>query len=127
MTSCSAQSSRPQPETVLYHVAFKTASCCFESSSVSHFSRNGGQLLFHAISKLYEQVPLIITTNLNFRQPRGPKVLFVQSGVNAFGNHPLRLIPCCSSVLRLGIGILPAFDTQDYPHFSGGCQSVYAR
>jgi DNA replication protein DnaC len=30
------------------------------------FSRNGGQLLFHAISKLYEQVSLIITTNLNF-------------------------------------------------------------
>lgn len=30
------------------------------------FSRNGGQLLFHAISKLYEQVSLVITTNLNF-------------------------------------------------------------
>jgi DNA replication protein DnaC len=30
------------------------------------FSRNGGQLLFHAISKLYEKVSLIITTNLNF-------------------------------------------------------------
>jgi DNA replication protein DnaC len=30
------------------------------------FSRNGGQLLFHAISKLYENVSLIITTNLNF-------------------------------------------------------------
>ena len=30
------------------------------------FSRNGGQLLFHAVSKLYEQVSLIITTNLNF-------------------------------------------------------------
>lgn len=30
------------------------------------FSRNGGQLLFHAISKLYEQVSLIITTNLHF-------------------------------------------------------------
>lgn len=27
------------------------------------FSRNGGQLLFHAVSKLYEQVLLIITTN----------------------------------------------------------------
>jgi DNA replication protein len=30
------------------------------------FSRTGGQLLFHAISKLYEKVSLIITTNLNF-------------------------------------------------------------
>lgn len=30
------------------------------------FSRNGGQLLFHAISKLYEHVSLILTTNLNF-------------------------------------------------------------
>lgn len=30
------------------------------------FSRNGGQLLFHAISKLYEHVSMIITTNLNF-------------------------------------------------------------
>ena len=30
------------------------------------FSRNGGQLLFHAISKLYEHVSLVITTNLNF-------------------------------------------------------------
>jgi DNA replication protein DnaC len=30
------------------------------------FSRNGGQLLFHAISKLYEHVSLIMTTNLSF-------------------------------------------------------------
>jgi DNA replication protein DnaC len=30
------------------------------------FSRNGGQLLFHLISKLYERTSLIITTNLTF-------------------------------------------------------------
>ena len=30
------------------------------------FSRNGSQLLFHAISKLYENVSLVITTNLSF-------------------------------------------------------------
>jgi DNA replication protein DnaC len=30
------------------------------------FSRNGGQLLFHALSKLYENVSLVITTNLTF-------------------------------------------------------------
>ncbi|MHB1190672.1 MAG: IS21-like element helper ATPase IstB [Armatimonadota bacterium] len=30
------------------------------------FSKNGGQLLFHLISKLYERVPLVITTNLTF-------------------------------------------------------------
>jgi DNA replication protein DnaC len=30
------------------------------------FSRSGGQLLFHAVSKLYEHVSLVITTNLNF-------------------------------------------------------------
>jgi len=28
------------------------------------FSKNGGQLLFHLISKLYERTSLIITTNL---------------------------------------------------------------
>ena len=32
------------------------------------FSRNGGQLLFHLFSKLYETVSLIITTNLNFSE-----------------------------------------------------------
>jgi DNA replication protein DnaC len=30
------------------------------------FSKNGSQLLFHLISKLYEQTPLMITTNLTF-------------------------------------------------------------
>lgn len=30
------------------------------------FSKNGGQLLFHLISKLYERTPLLITTNLTF-------------------------------------------------------------
>lgn len=32
------------------------------------FSRNGSQLLFHLISKLYEQTSVIITTNLTFAQ-----------------------------------------------------------
>jgi DNA replication protein DnaC len=30
------------------------------------FSKNGGQLLFHALSKLYETVSVIVTTNLSF-------------------------------------------------------------
>jgi DNA replication protein DnaC len=30
------------------------------------FSKNGGQLLFHVLSKLYERVSVIITTNLSF-------------------------------------------------------------
>jgi DNA replication protein DnaC len=30
------------------------------------FSRNGGQLLFHVLSKLYETASVIITTNLSF-------------------------------------------------------------
>jgi DNA replication protein DnaC len=32
------------------------------------FSRSGGQLLFHLISKLYERTPLLITTNLTFSE-----------------------------------------------------------
>jgi DNA replication protein DnaC len=30
------------------------------------FSKSGGQLLFHLISKLYERTPMLITTNLTF-------------------------------------------------------------
>ena len=30
------------------------------------FSRNGGQLLFHSLSKLYETVSVVMTTNLSF-------------------------------------------------------------
>ena len=30
------------------------------------FSKNGSQLLFHLISKLYEQTSILITTNLTF-------------------------------------------------------------
>ena len=30
------------------------------------FSKSGGQLLFHLISKLYERTSLVITTNLTF-------------------------------------------------------------
>ena len=32
------------------------------------FSQNGGALLFHLVSKLYEKTTLIITTNLSFSQ-----------------------------------------------------------
>lgn len=32
------------------------------------FSKNGGQLLFHLLSKLYEKTSLLVTTNLTFRE-----------------------------------------------------------
>lgn len=32
------------------------------------FSKNGGQLLFHLLSKLYEKTSILITTNLTFRE-----------------------------------------------------------
>src|SRR5213079_3763871 len=47
-------------------------SCCVTISSSSTklgylpFSQSGGQLLFHLISKLYENTSLLITTNLAF-------------------------------------------------------------
>ena len=36
------------------------------NSATCHFSQPGGQLLFHLISKLYENTSLLITTNLAF-------------------------------------------------------------
>jgi len=38
----------------------------FDELGYLPFSRNGGQLLFHVLSKLYEQTSVIITTNLSF-------------------------------------------------------------
>jgi DNA replication protein DnaC len=35
------------------------------------FSANGGTLLFHLISKLYEKIGLIVTTNLSFSERSG--------------------------------------------------------
>ena len=38
----------------------------FDELGYLPFSKNGSQLLFHLISKLYEQTSVIITTNLTF-------------------------------------------------------------
>jgi hypothetical protein len=47
-----------------------TARCCGPAASghaaAIPFSQSGGQLLFHLISKLYENTSLLITTNLAF-------------------------------------------------------------
>lgn len=40
--------------------------CVLDELGYLPFSRTGSQLLFHAISHLYEHVSLIITTNLSF-------------------------------------------------------------
>ena len=38
----------------------------FDELSYLPFARSGGQLLFHLVSKLYEQISVIVTTNLAF-------------------------------------------------------------
>lgn len=44
----------------------RTDCCILDELGYLPFSRSGGQLLFHAISQLYECISVIITTNLEF-------------------------------------------------------------
>ena len=66
---CLISSSRRRPPVA---AAGTPRSCCATISSSStnsatcRFSQSGGQLLFHLVSKLYENTSLLITTNLVF-------------------------------------------------------------